>query len=167
MVKKLSQLEQDLTDPKIPIFPPLVLAPEVVERARNKAMKLSELALGGTDIQKVYPDAYNAMLADLWSFAQDFDTYTSYVSQIIWELNQLRESSWREWLERSEYTPFYGRAKFRSALVIFAQDPEKLQKVKEFIDQYRLASWQVIKDRKDVLARSKDIDEWHADLCDE
>ena len=65
MVKKLSQLEQDLTDPKIPIFPPLVLAPEVVERARNKAMKLSELALGGTDIQKVYPDAYNAMLADL------------------------------------------------------------------------------------------------------
>ena len=53
------------------------------------------------------------------------------------ELRQLRKTSLKAYLDRQQFAPYYGRAKFKSALVIFAQDAEKLKKVKDLISDYR------------------------------
>ncbi len=127
-----------LSDANIPLYPPIVLNPRIMELSRKKSMDLCRLAASGIDIAIEYPAAYEEMLADLWDFMDDFDAYIDHVRWVILDLAELSKKAGDRSLERHEYTPFYGRAKFRSALSVFARDPEKYVEVVNLIAQYKM-----------------------------
>jgi hypothetical protein len=60
-----SQDHSDLANPTIPLYPPLVLNPDLIERSRQKAMQIASLGADGIDIEELYPEAYNEMRDDL------------------------------------------------------------------------------------------------------
>jgi hypothetical protein len=116
-----------------------------MELSRKKSMELCLLADSGIDIEAEYPDAYKVTLDDLGPLATDFNSYVSHVQLVLIELANLSRKSWSKPLERHEYTPFYGRAKFRSALSVFAKDPEKYKMVTQLIEVYWLITSAVAK----------------------
>ena len=148
-----------LSDANIPLYPPIVLNPKIMELSRRKSMELCRLAASGVDIATEYPAAYEEMLADLWDFVDDFDAYIDHVRWVILELAELSQKAEDRQLERHEYTPFYGRAKFRSALSVFARDPEKYVEVVNLIAQYKMMTQTVAKIGKPGSTPDHDDDE--------
>ena len=125
-----------LEDPSIPLYPPLVVNPALVELSRKKSMELCRLADAGLDIEREYPDAYREMTEDLGPLATDFDGYVRHVEGVLSELQADMDSSGKDRLEKYEYALYYGRAKFRSALVVFSKDHAKIREVHRLIGRY-------------------------------
>lgn len=100
-------------------------------------MELCRLAAIGLDIEQEYPDAYKEMSDDLGPLATDFNAYIRHVEQVLDELQRDMDSSGKTHLERHEYVSYYGRAKFRSALVVFSKDEWKMTEVRRQIARYR------------------------------
>ena len=117
-------------------------------------------------LQESHPWEYRQFTEDLWIYKDDFDGYvTLFVPRIIGGLRQLKQSSWKQYLERKEWSPYYAAAKFSSAFAIWWNDSTKAEKLYELLNAFKEAWWKSKKSELDVerariFADDDDDDDW-------